>query len=151
MALLKKLPNAQWPIVGVFSFSAADTMVNVAGSEVAFGAAAPGSFDIMTPPPGAIVIDGSVKVETPAVGSTSTVDVGDSDDPDRYTETNPVDLADADAPYTAFDMLGDHKVYDGSQAIRITMANGGALSALKAHIVVVMIVPGRASENLKTT
>lgn len=147
---LKKLPNAQYPIVGIFSFNFDDTMVNVAGVSKTFGDAAPGSFDIMTPPPGSIVIGGSVKVETPAAGNTSTVDVGDSDDTDRYTETAPVDLAVADAPFTAFDMLGNHKVYNGSQAIRITLANGGALSALKAHIVIILATPGKANENLKT-
>jgi hypothetical protein len=47
-------------------------------------------------------------------------------------------------------MLGDHKVYNGSQAIRATFTNGGVLTALKAHIVVVMIIPTRANENLKT-
>lgn len=150
MATLKKLPNAQYPLAGVFSFNFDDVMLNTSGVSTAFGAAAGTVYDIMTPPPGAIVIDGSVKVETPAAGFASTVDVGDSDDPDRYTETAPVDLADPDSPYTAFDMLGDHKVYNGSQAIRITITNGGLLTALKAHIVVVMIVPTRANENLKT-
>lgn len=151
MSVLKKLPNAQYPIVGVFSFNFDDTMLNTSSVSTAFGAASGTVFDVMTPPPGAIVIGGVVKVETVAAGNTSTVDVGDSDDADRYTETNPVDLADADAPFTAFDMLGDHKVYDGSQKIRITITNGGALTALKAHIIVQMVIPGRANENLKTT
>lgn len=150
-ALLKKLSNAQYPLTGVFTFNFDDTMVNTAGVTKAFGDAAPGAFDIMTPPVGAIVISGAVKVETAAVGNTSTVDVGDSDDTDRYTETAPIDLADPDAPASGFEQLGDHKVYSGAQAIRITMANGGALTALKAHIIVTMIVPGRATENLKTT
>lgn len=151
MALLKKLTSGQYPIVAVFSFNYDDSMVNTSSVEKTFGDATPGAFDILTPPPGAIVIGGSVKVETAAAGNTSTVDVGDSDDTDRYTETAPVDLADPDGPVTAFDMLGDHKVYNGSQAIRATFTNGGALSALKAHIIVSMIIPGRANENLKTT
>jgi hypothetical protein len=151
MAVLTKVVNAQYPIVVCFTANAADSMVNTSGTSKTFGDATPGAFDIFTPPPGAIVIGGVVKVETIAAGSTSTVDVGDSDDTDRYTETGAIDLADADAPASGFEQLGDHKVYNGSQAIRITMANGGALSALKFHVIVTMIIPGRARENLKTT
>jgi len=150
MALLKKIPNAQYPLSVVFTASTTDTMVNVAGATVTFGDAAPGAFDIFYPPPGSIVIGGVVKVETAAVGSTSTVDVGDSDQTDRYTETAAIDLTDVDAPATGFDQLGVHKVYNGSQAVRITMANGGALSAGKFHVIVNLIVPGRGNENLKT-
>lgn len=151
MALKTKLPNAQTVLSAVFTFNWDDTFVNNAGTLTTFGAAAPGAFDFFTPPPGAIVIGGAVKVETAAAGNTSTVIVGDSDDTNRYTETGAIDLADPDAPATGFDMLGDHKVYNGAQAVSMTLANGGALSAGKIHIVVNFIVPGRASENLKTT
>lgn len=151
MAKLSKLPNAQWPIVGVFTFNMTDTMLNTSSVETAFGAASGTVFDIMTPPPGAVVISGVVKVETAVTGNTSTADIGDSDDTDRYTETAAVDLADPDAPASSFEMLGDHKVYDGSQAIRLTIANGGAVTVGKVHVVVSMVVPGRANENLKTT
>jgi hypothetical protein len=151
MSLLKKVTGAQYPITAIFSFQASDTMVNAAGATVSFGDAAPGAFDIFYPPPGAMVIGGGVKIETVAVGNTQTVDIGDSDDTDRYTETGAIDLADPDAPWTGFEMLGDHKVYDGSQAIRVTFANGGAVTATKAHIIVTMVMIGRANENLKTT
>lgn len=151
MALLKKLASAQTVLSAVFTFNFDDTMLNTSAAATAFGAATGTTFDVFTLPPGAIVINGAVRVETAAVGSTSTIDIGDSDDTDRYTETNPVDLADPDAPTTGFDQLGDHKVYSGNQAIRLTIANGGALTALKAHVVVNFIVPGRASENIKTT
>lgn len=151
MAVKKKLPNAQTVLSAVFTFSFDDTMLNTSAASTAFGAASGTTFDIFTLPPGAIVIGGAVKIETAFAGSTSTIDIGDSDDPDRYTETAPVDLTDVDAPATGFDMLGDHKVYNGSQALRITIANGGALSAGKAHVIVNFIVPGRSSENIKTT
>lgn len=151
MAKLLKLPNAQYPIVGVFTFNMTDTMLNTSSVETAFGAASGTVYDVMTPPPGAIVIGGVVKVETAVTGNTSTVDIGDSDDTDRYTETAAIDLADPDAPASGFEMLGDHKVYDGSQAIRLTIANGGAVTVGKVHVIVNMVVPGRANENLKTT
>ena len=150
MSVLTKTVGAQYPLTAVFTFNWDDSMVNTTPASKTFGDATPGAFDILIPPPGAIVVGGVVKVETIAAGNTSTVDVGDSDDTDRYTEANAVDLADADGAVTVFDMLGDHKVYNGTQAIRITLANGGALTALKAHIIVTMIVPGRVNENLKT-
>ena len=151
MALLTKVAGAQYPLSVVFSFNWDDTMLNTSSAATAFGAATGTTFDIFYPPPGAIVIGGVVKVETLAAGSTSTVDIGDSDDTDRYTETGAIDLTDADAPASGFEQLGDHKVYSGAQAIRLTIANGGALTAGKAHVVVNMIVPGRVNENLKTT
>jgi len=150
MTTLKASTTAQWPLVATFSFNAADDMLNTSAVSKTFGDATPGAFDIFTPPPNSMVVGGMVKVETIAAGNTSTIDIGDSDDTDRYTEANPVDLADADGAYTVFDMLGDHKVYDGAQKIRVTFANGGAVTATKAHIIVYMIVLNRANENLKT-
>lgn len=153
MAKLLKLPNAQYPIAAVFEFDHADTMVNIAGDEVAFGAddAELTTFDLFYPPPGAVVIGGNVKVKELVTGSsTSTIDIGDSDDPNRYTEAAPINLMDADAPATGFDMLGDHKQYSGSQAIRATILNDGAMTAGKAIVTVLMVVPGRANENLRT-
>lgn len=149
--VLKASTTAQWPLVASFSFSWDDSMLNTSAVLKTFGDATPGAFDIFTPPPGAIVIGGVVKVETLFSASTYTVDIGDSDDTDRYTETNPIDLNDADAPASGFEQLGDHKVYAGNQAIRMTVASGGAQTAGRAHVVVSMIVPGRANENLKTT
>jgi hypothetical protein len=151
MALVKKLASAQTVLAAVFTINYNDTMVNTAAATTAFGVTGTTKYDIFTPPPGAIVIGGVVKVETVAAGGTSTIDIGDSDDEDRYTETAAVDLADPDAPATGFEQLGDHKVYTGAQAIRITIANSAGLTALKAHVVVNFVVPGRASENLKTT
>jgi hypothetical protein len=154
MAKLSKLPNAQWPIAAVFEWNYDDTMDNISAVELALGAddAVVTTFDVLTPPPGAIVIGGNVKNITAATGSTtSTVDVGDSDDPNRYTEGGAHDLKDADAPATAFDMLGDHKQYDGSQAIRLTILNDGAQTAGNFILTVLMVVPGKATENLKTT
>lgn len=151
MATLTKLVGAQYPLVAVFTFNWNDAFTNVAGSSTTFGAAAPGAFDFITMPPGSMVIGGRVLVETAAAGNTSTVDIGDSDDPDRYTETAAIDLADPDAPASGFEMLGDGKVYDGTQALRLTFANGGALSAGKAHVIVTFIMTGRINENVKTT
>jgi hypothetical protein len=153
MAKLLKLPNVQYTIAAVFEFDHADTMDNISGDEVAFGAddASLTTFDLFYPPPNAVVIGGNVKVKEVVTGSTtSTLDIGDSDDPDRYTETAPIDLKDADAPATGFDMLGDHKQYSGSQAIRATILNDGAMTAGQVIITVLMVVPTKAHENIRT-
>jgi len=151
MANLTKLRGAQYPLTTVFTFNASDTMDNTSDVSKTFGDATPGAFDIFYPPPGAMVIGGRVIVETAAADNTSTVDIGDSDDADRYTETAAINLADPDAPASGFEMLGDGKIYDGSQAIRLTFANGGAVTATKAHVVITMVMTGRQNENLKTT
>lgn len=154
MAKLLKLPNAQWPISAVFAFSWDDTMVNINGDELALGAedADLTTFDIFTPPPGAIVKSGRVIVVTAFDSTANTLDVGDATDPNRYTETAPIDLKDPDAPASGFDLLGDGYVYNGQEAVRATILNTvSAATAGKAIIVVDMVVPGRANENLKTT
>lgn len=156
MAKLTKLPNAQTVLSVVFDFNYSDTMVNTSGNEVMFGkltSAANTTYDIATLPPGSVVVGGRVIVVTPfATSSANTVDVGDSDDLDRYTETGAIDLQDADAAASGFDMLGDGKVYTNGGNIRLTITNGTAdATAGRAIVVVNFVVPGRASENLKTT
>lgn len=156
MALVKKQPNAQTVMSIAFEINALDTMVNTSGNEVAFGVLTSGSntvFDIATMPPNSVVIGGRVVVLTVfATSATNTIDVGDSDDTDRYTETGAIDLQDADAPASGFEMLGDGKIYAGNQAIRVTLANATAsATAGRALVVVNFVMLGRASENLKTT
>src|SRR4051812_641394 len=101
-----KAPAAQYPLTVVFDINATDTMVNASSAEVAFGkttSAANTTYDLFTFPPNSVVISGRVIVLTAFAASTvSTVDLGDSDDLDRYTETAAIDLADADAPASGF-------------------------------------------------
>lgn len=154
--LLKKLPGAQTVLSALFDYNFDDTMVNTSGNTVAMGVLTSGSntvFDIFTPPPGAVVIGGRVIVITAfATSSANSVDVGDSDDTDRYTETGAIDLQDPDAPASGFEMLGDGKIYSGNQNIRLTISNAtAAATAGRAIIVVNFVMTGRISENLKTT
>jgi len=154
MAKLLKLPNAQWPISAVFAFNFDDTMVNINGDEFALGAedADLTTFDIFTPPPGAVVKGGRVIVVTAFNSTANTLDLGDATDPNRYTETGALNLQDPDLPKTGVDLLGDGYVYDGQEAVRATILNTvTAATAGKAIIIVDMVVPGRANENLKTT
>lgn len=155
MAKVFKQPNAQTVLSIAFNVNATDTMDNTSGSEVAFGAITSGSnttFDIATMPPNSVVVGGRVAVLTAFNSTVNTVDVGDSDDPDRYTETGAIDLQDADAPASGFEMLGDGKIYSGNQAIRLTFNNTvAAATAGRALVVVNFVIVGRASENIKTT
>jgi hypothetical protein len=151
MAKLTKLRSAQTVLSAVFPFVAADTMVNTAGTETSFGVSGTNKYDIITMPPNSVVVGGRVIVKAAAVGGTSTIDIGDSDDENRYTEGAALNLADPDLAVTGFDMLGDGKQYTGNQAIRITIANGAAITATDAFVVVNYVVVGRASENVKTT
>ena len=156
MSLRTRVNGAQYPLSVAFDFTYDDTMANTSGTAVAFGELTSGSntvFDLFYPPPGAVVVGGRVIVATAfATSSANTVDIGDSDDTDRYTETGAINLQDADAPVTGFDLLGDGKIYDGSQAVRLTFSNAtAAATAGRAVIVVEMVVPGRQNENLKTS
>ena len=156
MTALKKQPGAQYPLSLVFDYSFDDTMYNTSGTSVAMGVLTSGSntvFDIGTMPPNSVVVGGRVIVVTAfATSSANTVDVGDSDDTDRYTETGAINLQDPDAPVTGFDLLGDGKVYDGSQSIRLTISNATAdATAGRAIVVVNFVILGRQNENLKTT
>lgn len=155
MATVTKLGSSQDVQSIVFDVNATDTMVNTSGNSVAFGAITSGSntvFDVATLPPGSVVVGGRVIVITAWNSTVNTVDVGDSDDTDRYTETGAVDLQDADAPASAFDMLGDGKFYTNGQNLRLTFNNTvAAATAGRAIVVVNYVIVGRSTYNLKTT
>lgn len=155
MAKVTKAYGAQWTLCVPFNINATDTMVNTSAAEVAFGAvtsAGNTTFDIFTMPPNSFVIGGRVIVGTAFNSTANSVDVGDSDDPDRYTETAAIDLQDVDAPAAGFEMLGDGKIYDGAQAIRLTLTNTvGAATAGRCIVVIEFAILNRVNENLKTT
>jgi hypothetical protein len=155
MAKVTKAYGAQWPLTVAFNVNATDTMVNTSSAEVAFGAVTSGTnttYDLCTMPPNSVVIGGRVIVGTVFNSTANSVDLGDSDDLDRYTETGAIDLKVADAPATGFDLLGDGKIYDGSQSLRATFTNTvAAATAGRAIIVVTFVILGRANENLKTS
>lgn len=156
MATVTKLGSSQDVQSIVFDINATDTMVNTSGNAVVFGkttSAGNTTYDIATLPPGSVVVGGRVIVLTAfATSSANTIDVGDSDDPDRYTETGAIDLQDPDAPATGFDMLGDGKIYTNGQNLRVTITNSTAdATAGRALVVVNYVIVGRSTYNLKTT
>lgn len=156
MALLKKLPGVQTVLSAVIDMNFDDTMANLAGTAVAIGLLTSGtntSFAVWTPPPNAVIVGGRVTVLTAfATSSANTLDIGDSDDTDRYTETGAIDLQDVDAPVTGVDLLGNGKIYTGAQNIEFLFSNGTA-SATAGRVVVNLnyIVLNRITENIKTT
>lgn len=150
MSVLTKTVGAQWVLAAEFEANFDDTMVNTSGNSAAFSAIdGTATFDVITPPPGAVVNGGSVHVITAFDSTTNTLDVGDSDDPDRYTAA----VLDMKAAVTkALSPAATAKVYDGSQAIRLSFAGtGAAATAGKFRIVVEMTVGSKVNENLKTT
>ena len=154
MAALNKVSAAQYPLVVPFEWNFDDTMENTTGNSVAMGVLTSGSntvFDIFYPPPNSYLLSGKCTVLTAFATSTAnTVDIGDSDDTDRYTEAGAIDLQDVDGAATVIDFLGDGKLYNGSQAIRLTISNAtGAATAGRAIITLTLAVLGRANENLR--
>lgn len=158
MALLKKLTGVQTVLAAVIDINYNDTMANLAGTVVTVGVLTSGtntSFAVWTPPPNAVIIGGRVATLTAwATSSANTLDIGDSDDTDRYTETAAVDLQDVDSPLTgsgSVDLLGNAKIYTGAQNIEFLLTNGTA-DATAGRTVVTMyyIVLNRMSENIKT-
>lgn len=152
MAKLLKLPNAQYAVTAVFEANFDDTMVNINGDEFAIGAedADLTTFDIFTPLPGSIVIGGWIQPITAFDSTANTLDLGDSDDPNRYTPVI-VDLQDIQAAVALSVVGANTKVYDGSQAVRATILNTvAAATAGKFIVAVTLVAPGRAHENLKT-
>lgn len=157
MANFKKIAGGQYPLVAVLDVLATDTMDNIAATPVnlAFGAedAALTTFDIVTPPPGSTITHIRVSVPTVWAGATAaTLDLGDSADPDRYTETAPYDLMNVDEAITVIDFLGDGYVYDGAIALRATFLNTVTASTSgRVIIAAFMVTPGKINENFKTT
>lgn len=75
-------------------------------------------------PPDGIVIGGAIVVETAwDSGTSATIDVGDEDDPDRYT-ASPVDLASAGR--TALTITGYKYVVP--TALHLTLAEAGTVA-----------------------
>lgn len=139
MALLKHNRNVQEALWAEFTFNMTDTMVNTAGAEQAFSAAA-GVFDPIKLPPNAVVVGGDVTVETVSNDSgTSTIKVGDAADDDRYLGATSLKAA----ARTALVPTG----YRGTgQDIRITLANqNGDATAGKVTVRVAYTVTGRAT------
>lgn len=92
MAKLIASRSTQYPMVAEFEFNFNDTMVNVDGAEVDFGATntTATTVEVIPLPPGAVVISGSVDTYTAFDAATLNVTVGDMNDADRYLGTTDI-------------------------------------------------------------
>lgn len=153
MATLQKTPAAQTLLVADFTFSMltadSDAMLNTAGNLTAFNkitSAGDTTYDVMTLPYGSEVVGGNVNVITAVVGPTaSTLSVGDSANATRYA--NAVNIK--SAAQTALTITG---YITQGEGIRLTVNNTVAAgTAGKVEVNVTFKVPGRATDNLKTT
>jgi hypothetical protein len=121
----------QWPLnSGPLTFTFADL---VDGEGVA----------ALRLPPGAVVVGGSIVVQTAwDSGTSATIDVGDSDDDDRYT-SSPVDLTTTGR--TALTLTG-HKYANPDDLQLLLAEDGTAATEGEGYIEVEIVMEGRVSE-----
>jgi len=107
-------------------------------------------------PEGAMVVGGRVFVVTAFNSATSdTLDVGDNDDPNRYTNGGAVDISTADVfPLTLDTVSVSNHVYTAGETINFTWTAVGAdATAGEVRIQIHYIIADRANEtqSLKVT
>lgn len=141
MAVLLASRTAQRVMSARFTFNHSDTMLDVDGDSADFGLTniAATSFDIINLPPGAVVIGGSLHVETAFDTASYAVIIGDVDDPDRY-------LATADRKAAALTALVPTGYVTTGQNIRIEITNADVCTTGKAHVRVDYIIVNRAED-----
>jgi hypothetical protein len=143
MALKKPARTAQRPLVAEFTWNFDDTMVNTAGNTVDFGkvnaGGAAGKFDVINLPVGAVVVGGSLTVETAFDTAGYDVTVGDSGSENRY-------LTSTDVKATGLTALVPTGYRGTGQNIRITMSSDDVCTTGKATLRVEYVIGGRATE-----
>jgi formylmethanofuran dehydrogenase subunit C len=143
MAKLKATRTAQPVMLAEFTWNFNDTMVNTVGNTVDFGAVnlggAAGKFDVINLPVGAVVVGGSLTVETAFDTAGYDVTVGDSGSENRY-------LTSTDVKSTGQTALVPTGYHGTGQNIRITMSSDDACTTGKATLRVEYVIDGRATE-----
>jgi hypothetical protein len=141
MAKLIASRTAQFPLAAEFSFSVADTMLNVAGALDNFSAVSAHVFECIPLPVGAPVLSGSVVTDTAITGSTTySVKVGDSVNDARY-------LGATDKTAAGLTALVPTGLVGSGENIRITVTpTVAAATAGKVTVRVMYTVANRMSE-----
>ena len=139
MAVLKASRTIQNVMEASFSWTSADTMIDINGASTGFSSAAAHTVDVINLPPGACVVSGEIVVTTAFNGSTYPIVVGDSATADRYLTTGDRKAA-ALVPLvpTGYVSLGE--------SIRLTITPTGSTTAGACTIRVRYTVAGRANE-----
>lgn len=144
MALKKAARTAQRPVVAEFTWNFDDTMVNSAGNTVNFGSSnaggAAGFFDVINLPRDAVVIGGSITIETAFDTAGYDITVGDSSSTNRY-------LTSTDLKATGFTALVPTGYRNtGGLNIRLGFSSDDACTTGKGTLRVEFIIDGRADE-----
>ena len=141
MSKLIATRGAQYVMESEFVFNFDDTMVSVAGAEVDFGKTniVATSFDAINLPAGAVLLAGSLTVETAFDTASYAVVVGDSAVANRY-------LATADRKAVGVTNLVPTGYRGDGENIRIGITNADVCTTGKATLRVQYITTGRANE-----
>lgn len=141
MSKLIAARGAQYVMESEFVFNFDDTMVSVAGAEVDFGKTnlAATSFDVINLPAGAVVLAGSLTVETAFDTASYSVTVGDSAVANRY-------LAAADRKAVGVTALVPTGYRGDGENLRVAITNADVCTAGKATLRLQYITTGRSNE-----
>ena len=141
MSVLLAARTAQYVMSAEFVFNFDDTMLSTAGASKDFGLTntAATSFDIINLPEGAVVVGGSLDVETAFDAATYAVIVGDSTTANRY-------LATADRKAVGRTALVPTGYHSTGQNLRIEITCADVCTTGKATVRVEYVIPGRANE-----
>ena len=139
MAVLKPSRTAQYTLSAEFSWTAADTMLDINGASTGFITAAAHTVEPIPLPVGAVVIGGELVVTTAFDGSTYAVIVGDSASANRYLGT-------ADRKAAALTALVPTGYVSLGENIRLTITPTGTTTAGAATLRIRYTVVGRAQE-----
>lgn len=139
MSVLKATRSAQKVMSAEFSWTAADTMLDITGASTGFISAAAHTVDVINLPPGAIIVGGELVRTTAFDGTTYAVIVGDSGSANRYLGTDDYKAAGR----TALVPTG----YVGTgENIRLTITPTGTTTAGAGTLRVEYVIAGRAEE-----
>ena len=145
MSKLISARGAQFVMESEFFFNFDDTMVSyvgtVDGAELAFGKTniVSTAFDVINLPAGAVILAGSLTVETAFDTASYSVAVGDAVTPARY-------LAAADRKALGVTALVPTGYRGEGENIRVTIVNADVCTTGKATLRVQYITTGRANE-----
>jgi hypothetical protein len=141
MSKLIATRGAQYVMETEFVFNFDNTMVSVAGAEVDFGKTniVSTAFDVINLPAGAVILAGSLTVETAFDTASYSVAVGDSGNAARY-------LAAADRKALGVTALVPTGYRGDGENLRVTIINADVCTVGKATLRVQYITTGRANE-----
>lgn len=146
MAKLIAARSAQYPLAAEFTFNFDDTMTNVAGTTLDFGAAntAATTVSIIPLPVGATVLGGSIRRDVAFDAATFNVTVGDATTADRYLASTDVKAVGITA------LVPTGYTHATGEDLRLTFTAADVCTTGKATVRIEYTIAGRANENTLT-